>query len=244
MIAETARVEPCSLANLAESLSHDAGALLLEMQGSRLTSSTKSSATDWVSEADRQAEAFIANALHTYRPDDGLVGEEGARSDSKNGYTWVVDPLDGTTNYLRGYPGWCVSVAVRMGDHVVAGVVYEPMTGTTWAAHIDGTSLRNGQQVNVAAPVALEDMLVGTGFSYRKEERIRQAGLLEKLLPEVADVRRCGSAALELARVADGTLDAFVESDLEPWDWAAGGFLMNELAVTANRGRRMGLQEC
>lgn len=220
MNMNSARAEPCSLAKLAESVAHDAGALLLEMQGDRLTPTNKSSATDWVSEADRRAEAFIANALETHRPDDGLVGEEGTRRASRTGYTWVVDPLDGTTNYLRGYPGWCVSVAVRMTrEGVVAGVVYEPMTGTTWAAHIDGVSLRNGEQVNVAAPVALEDMIVGTGLSYRREERIRQAGLLERLLPQVADVRRCGSAALELARVARAPL---MRSSKATWNPGTG----------------------
>lgn len=219
--------QPSALEGLAQSVAHEAGAVLLDMRSARLDPARKSSSADWVSRADHKAEQVITTGLRAHRPDDGLLAEEGTRRPSASGYTWIIDPLDGTANYLRGYPGWAVSVAVRDAHgQILAGVVHEPTTATTWTARVDAKSRRNGEVVSVNSPTVLDEMVIGTGFSYQREERARQADQLRTLLPRLADLRRCGSAALELCRVADGSLDAFVESDLEVWDWAAGGLLV------------------
>lgn len=213
---------------LAEHIARDAGELLVHLRRTTtLEPSQKSSAADWVSRADREAEELISTSLLTQRPRDGLLGEEGGAREAESGYTWIVDPLDGTTNYLRGYPGWCVSIAVRgPAGRVVAAAVHDPMTDSTWTASTDDASRRDGRPIQVSSPHAVEEMLVGTGFSYQPRERSRQATQLRELLPAVADLRRGGSAALDLCRVADGALDAFAESDLEVWDWAAAGFIV------------------
>lgn len=212
---------------LAEQVARAAGELLMRLRDTPLTPTRKSSASDWVTRADRDAEALITAKLLAERPHDGVMGEEGGGRESVSGYTWVVDPLDGTTNYMRGYPGWCVSVAVCGSDgRTVAGAVHEPATATTWTASVDDVSRRDGRPVQVSTPRSTEELLVGTGFSYSGAERTRQAAQLRQVLPAVADLRRGGSAALELCRVADGALDAFAESDLEVWDWAAGGLIV------------------
>lgn len=213
---------------LAEQAAREAGELLVRLRRTaNLEPSQKSSPADWVSRADREAEELISKSLLARRPRDGLLGEEGGARDSESGYTWIVDPLDGTTNYLRGYPGWCVSIAVReAAGRVVAAAVHDPTSDNTWTASAEDRSTRDGRSIRVSSPDSIEDMLVGTGFSYQPEERFRQAAHLRVLLPAVADFRRGGSAALDLCRVADGTLDAFAESDLEVWDWAAAGFIV------------------
>lgn len=213
---------------LAEQVACAAGELLVRLRRTTTLEPTqKSSAADWVSRADREAEQLISTSLLKRRPRDGLLGEEGGARGTESGYTWIVDPLDGTTNYLRGYPGWCVSIAVRgPAGRVVAAAVHDPTTDSTWTASAEDASRRDGRPIQVSSPRAAEEMLVGTGFSYQALERSRQATQLRELLPAVADLRRSGSAALDLCRVADGVLDAFAESDLEQWDWAAAGFIV------------------
>lgn len=213
---------------LAERAAREAGELLVRRRRTaNLEPSQKSSPGDWVSRADREAEELISTSLLARRPRDGLLGEEGGARETQSGYTWIVDPLDGTTNYLRGYPGWCVSIAVRgPAGRPVAAAVHDPTTDNTWTASVADTSRRDGRSIQVSSPGSIEDMLVGTGFSYQSEERSRQATQLRQLLPAVADLRRGGSAALDLCRVADGALDAFAESDLDVWDWAAAGFIV------------------
>ena len=175
-----------------------------------------------VSDADRDAEALVVDLLRSERPDDGLLGEEDASREGNSGRRWVVDPLDGTTNYLYGFPAWAVSVAVEDAEGGIAGVVYDPVRGDLFAAERGRGLWVNGEPGRVREPVALDQALVATGFSYERERRAQQSQVLAAVLPQVRDVRRAGAAALDLAMVAAGRLDGYYERGLRPWDWAAG----------------------
>lgn len=190
---------------------------------------TKSSATDMVSEVDRASETLITGVLTERRPDDGLLGEEGADRPGTTGVRWVVDPLDGTTNYLFGLPSWSVSVAAEIDGRLVVGVVVDPSHTETWAA-VEGRGARcNGSPCRVAeARSALPRALVATGFGYDARRRAHQAEVLRSVLPAVRDIRRFGSAAIDLCWVAGGRYDAFYELGLEAWDAAAGTLICRE----------------
>jgi myo-inositol-1(or 4)-monophosphatase len=206
-----------------------AGDLLLERYGGPAREvESKSSATDLVSEADRASEAAVLDLLTRERPDDGLLGEEGSSRDDASGRRWVVDPLDGTINYLYGFPAWCVSVALDDADGGLVGVVHDPLRDETFTAERGGGCFVNGQRANVSAEDSLELALVATGFSYSAEVRSSQADLLTEVLPRVRDIRRAGAAALDLAWVAVGRLDAYFERGLKAWDWAAARVLITE----------------
>jgi myo-inositol-1(or 4)-monophosphatase len=188
----------------------------------------KSSTTDMVSDADRAAEETIAEVLARERPDDSLVAEEGSREGGSSGRRWVVDPLDGTTNYLYGFPAWCVSVALEDGDGGLAGVVHDPWRGETFRAARGGGADLNGDPIRVRDHDDLATALVATGFGYDPERRAMQAEALRRVLPRVRDIRRAGAAALDLAWVAAGRLDGYYERGLSAWDWAAGVLLVRE----------------
>ena len=221
--------DPHALLELAVRASHAAGALLVERYH-RTASGVdyKSSQTDPVSDADRDAESLIVGLLRAERPDDGLVGEEGAGAVGATGLEWVVDPLDGTVNFLYGIPQWAVSIACRNEQEALAAVVYDPLRGETFAALRRGGCTLNGKALRAGPPPPLERALVGTGFSYVSAERELQAALLARVLPRARDVRRAGSAALDLAWVAAGRLDVFYEHGLSEWDHAAGDVLVRE----------------
>lgn len=188
----------------------------------------KSSATDLVSDADRAAERLIIDRLAAERPDDGVLGEEGTSIDGGGGRRWLVDPLDGTTNYLYGYPAWSVSVALEDGGGGRVAVVHDPVRGETFrAARGQGCEL-NGDAVRVRHHDRLETALIATGFGYAVELRERQAAAMTRILPRVRDLRRGGSAALDLAWFACGRVDGYFERGLKPWDWAAGRLLVTE----------------
>ena len=188
----------------------------------------KSSATDMVSDADREAEAAISELLRRERPDDALVAEEGSGEGGSSGRRWVVDPLDGTTNYLYGHPQWCVSVALEDAEGGLAGVVYDPPRDETFrAARGEGAEL-NAAAIRVRDHDDLSTALVATGFGYDPERRAAQAEVLRRVLPRIRDIRRAGAAALDLAWLAAGRLDGYYERGLNPWDWAAGSLLVIE----------------
>lgn len=206
-----------------------AGDLLLERFGGPARGvERKSSRTDMVSDADRDAEAVIAEILSAERPDDGLVAEEGSHSQAVSGRRWVVDPLDGTTNFLYGIPAWAVSVALEDASGSLVGVVFDPVRGETFAAVRGEGATRNGEPVAVGGGDRLDTALVGTGFSYDAGERSAQAEVLARLLPRVRDVRRVGAAALDLCWVAAGRFDGYYERGLKPWDWAAASLIVTE----------------
>lgn len=220
---------PAALADVAAAVAREAGELLRRGWGSARLAATKTSPTDAVTEIDRASERLILAALHKVRPDDGVLGEEGASIDGTSGIRWVVDPLDGTVNYLYAHPsGWAVSVAAEDSSGVLAGAVYDPARDEMFLASRGGGATRNGEPVTVSAATDLGQALVGTGFGYRSDVRAAQAEVLRTVLPLVRDLRRGGSAAIELCWVACGRLDAFYERGLGPWDWAAGSLVVTE----------------
>ena len=206
-----------------------AGDLLLARAGDVVGGiSSKTSGTDLVSDADRDAEELVIATIRAARPGDGILAEEGGGGAGSTGVTWVVDPLDGTINYLWGVPQWSVSIAAADAEGAVAGVVHDPSRGETFTA-VRGGGARMGDRLLAVPPGRpLGEALVGTGFSYRSAERAVQAGRLTRVLPAVRDVRRLGSAALDLCWVAAGRLDGYYETGLNPWDRAAGELVARE----------------
>jgi len=184
--------------------------------------SAKSTPTDLVSESDVAAERLIRSRLLAARPDDAIVGEEGDDHAGTSGRRWVVDPLDGTVNFLFGIPQWAVSVAVEDDAGALAGVVYDPMRDELWAAERDGQALLDGVPVQASVRHDVATALVATGFGYDAEVRRAQAEVVARLLPHVRDIRRFGSAAVDLPWTACGRLDAYYEHGLNAWDMAAG----------------------
>jgi myo-inositol-1(or 4)-monophosphatase len=191
--------------------------------------STKSSATDMVSDVDRAAEAVVSRILHQRRPDDGLLGEEGTSREGSTGVRWVVDPLDGTTNFLFGIPQFCVSIAAELDGQTAVGVVVDPGRDETWAVVRGGGARCNGTPCRVAAERStLATALVATGFGYQSVRREWQAQVVAQVIPAVRDIRRLGSAALDLCWTAGGRYDAYYEWGLNPWDLAAGALICQE----------------
>jgi myo-inositol-1(or 4)-monophosphatase len=216
---------------LAERAARAGGEVLMEYYGRpAIGVGVKSSATDLVSDADREAERAIMELLGRERPGDGLVAEEGSHAEAESGRRWIVDPLDGTINFLYELPAWAVSVALEDTDGLAVGVVHSPVLGETFcAARGEGAWLaESGRRLEVSGCDRLERAMVATGFSYEAARREQQAEVVARLLPLARDIRRAGAAALDLAWTAAGRLDAFYEGGLNPWDWAAGHLLVQE----------------
>jgi myo-inositol-1(or 4)-monophosphatase len=206
-----------------------AGILAVHYGGRRDNVETKSSPTDMVSEVDRAAEAHVSAVLDHRRPGDSLLAEEGASRDGTTDVRWIVDPLDGTTNYLFGVPAWSVSIAAEWRGRLAVGVVVDPSRGEEWSAARGRGATRNGEPCAVAVGRStLSTALVGTGFSYDRRRRAWAGQVLARVVPEVRDIRRFGSAALDLCWVAGGRLDAYYEWGLGPWDLAAGRLICEE----------------
>jgi myo-inositol-1(or 4)-monophosphatase len=219
------------LLELAQRVGRDAGALLMERPPA-FEIESKSTAIDIATQMDKKAEKFIVESLLAARPDDGIIGEEGAAVSSKSGITWVIDPLDGTVNYFYGLPGWNVSIAARDDQSSVVGVVTAPTINSTWWATRGGGAFYNGHAIRCNDPIALDRALIATGFQYDLAHRISQLNDLTKLVPVARDVRRNGAAAVDLCHVAMGALDAYYEDGLKDWDWAAGGLVATEAGAT------------
>lgn len=189
---------------------------------------TKSSPTDMVTEVDRVSEALIVARILAARPDDGILGEEGSAREGSSSVRWVIDPLDGTTNYLYGLPAYAVSIAAELDGRVIAGAVYDAAHNDLYAAAHGHGATCNRQRISVSAANTLAKALVGTGFGYDPTRRLKQARLLGSVIADVRDIRRAGSAALDLCSVACGRLDAYWEWGLQPWDMAAGRLIVEE----------------
>jgi myo-inositol-1(or 4)-monophosphatase len=190
---------------------------------------TKTSSTDMVSDVDRQAEAAVAQVLAERRPEDGVLGEEGTCRPGTTGIRWVVDPLDGTTNFLFGIPQFAVSVAAEIEESTRVGVVIDPSRRETWAAVAGWGARRNGRPCRVASGRSgLATALVATGFGYQAARREWQGAVAARMLPRVRDLRRFGSAALDLCWTGGGRYDAYYEWGLNPWDLAAGALVCQE----------------
>lgn len=176
---------------------------------------------------DRASEKLIRQIILAIRPDDGIVGEEGTSLESRSGVSWLVDPIDGTTNYLRGIHNYPISIAAIRDAEPFVGVVYDPTLEETFSAIGGEGAALNGSHVNYSR-TALRESIIGTGFSYSSIKRARQADILRTVLPRVGDIRRPGAAAVSLCWVACGRLDAFYEAGLQPWDYAAGALIARE----------------
>jgi myo-inositol-1(or 4)-monophosphatase len=221
--------EADALLSLAVEAAKMAGALLAERvrHGAEREVSAKSTPTDLVSEADLASERALRELLAERRPKDGFIGEEGDDDQGTSGLSWVVDPLDGTINFLFGIPQWCVSVAVADREGTVAGAIYDPNREELFSASRHGPAMLVGPQGELELRGSDRDdqlatALVATGFAYDAQVREAQAKVLARLIPRVRDVRRFGSAALDLAWTAAGRYDAYFERTVKPWDIAAG----------------------
>lgn len=195
---------------------------------------SKSSPVDIVTEADRETERLIRSLLADARPDDGFFGEESDASSSASGLHWIVDPIDGTVNFLYGIPHYAVSIAVVEGEpdplswRALAACVVNPASGEVFTAMAGGGAFLGEQPIQVAQPVELAQALVATGFAYDSAMRGRQGAVVAQLLPEVRDIRRLGTASLDLCFVASGRFNAYFERTLSPWDHAAGALIARE----------------
>jgi myo-inositol-1(or 4)-monophosphatase len=224
--------------------------------------STKTTETDVVTVADRAVEQQVIADIRRQRPRDVVLGEEFGELDDRDGagaddgpapaggnghgpegrVRWILDPIDGTVNYLYGLPQYAVSLAAEVNGQVVAGVVRNIVTGREWTATLDGGSHVDGRRLTGSAETSLSQALIATGFGYDAERRRSQARVLAALLPQVRDIRRCGAASLDLCMAAEGTVDAYYERGLNPWDHAAGGLIAAEagLRVTGLAGQLPG----
>jgi myo-inositol-1(or 4)-monophosphatase len=228
--------DPAALRDLALEVARSAAALVRELRSGGVTvADTKSSSVDVVTEADRASEQLIRRLLLEARPDDSVRGEEGDDHVGPSGVSWVVDPIDGTVNYLYGLPEYAVSVAAEIAGEVVAGAVVNVPTGVEYAAARGHGSTRDGVLLRVRPSPPVAQRLVLTGFGYRADVRAGQAERVARLLPKVRDIRRLGSCALDLCHVAEGTADGYVEEGPNAWDWSAGSLVATEA------GARFGL---
>jgi myo-inositol-1(or 4)-monophosphatase len=196
--------------------------------GRTLEIDEKSTATDLVTHVDREAEELIVGIISASRPNDGIIGEEGTGLDGTSGVNWIIDPIDGTTNFIHGYPGFAVSIAAELDGQLAVGVVGDPMHGETFCAVHGGGAFLNGSPIAVSGATDLSRCLVATGFGYDPARRRAQAEVVVGLIADIADIRRMGSAAVDLCSVACGRVDAYFERGLNRWDYAAGVLIAAE----------------
>ncbi|WAB84222.1 inositol monophosphatase family protein [Microcella daejeonensis] len=239
--------DPLELLEIARSIALEAGAMIVEARrGGVEVADRKSSPVDVVTQVDRDSEQLIRTRLAEARSDDGFFGEEGARDPSASGVTWVVDPIDGTVNFLYGIPHYAVSIAAVEGEadpqtwRALAAVVLNPVTGELFSATEGGGARLGDAPISIRPAAPLSQSLIATGFAYAEATRAEQGAAIARLLPRVRDVRRMGTASLDLCAVACGRVDAYFERTLSPWDHAAGALIAHEAGavVTGLDGRR------
>jgi myo-inositol-1(or 4)-monophosphatase len=229
-------IDRAELLALAVEVATDAGRLAHAGRhgGASITRTTKSSPTDDVTEWDHAAETLVVERLTSARPRDGIIGEEGTARPGDTGVEWFVDPIDGTTNFVYDLPSWCTSVGAAVDGTLEVGAVYVPVTDELFTAVRGLGAARNGRPIGASACDELALALVATGFSYDRARRAQQARRLVGVIPAIRDVRRLGSAAIDLCHVACGRVDAYVESGLNPWDSAAGLVIATEAGCIAS----------
>ncbi len=230
---------PAQFADLAESIALEAAALAARRRAEGVeVADRKSSIVDVVTAADREVEALIRARIAETRPDDAFHGEESGSARGASGFTWVVDPIDGTVNYLYGSSDYGVSIGVVRGDpdpmtwEPVAGVVVAPATGTVFRAVVGQGATRDGVPLTVGSPASLAETLVATGFGYTADRRRDQVAVLAGLIGEVRDIRRGGAASLDCCAVGAGVVDAYYERGINPWDMAGGALVAQEAGAT------------
>lgn len=229
------------LLDLAVRVAADAAETAYRMRSAAITEvDTKSTLTDVVTAADRAVERQVIAALRLARPGDAVLGEEyGDNGFARAGQVrWIVDPIDGTVNYLYGLPQYAVSIGAEVDGEVVAGVVHNPATGAVWTAAKGHGAFHDGRRLRGSRATELSQSLVATGFAYLAERRAHQGRVVAALLPQIRDIRRLGAASLDLCAAAEGTVDAYFEKGLAAWDLAAGGLIAREagLLVTGLSG--------
>lgn len=207
---------------------------LEEGWGRREVVATKSSSSDIVTQMDQGSERLLVEHILAARPDDGIIGEEGSDRQGSTGVTWVIDPLDGTVNYLYGFPAWAVSVGVLVDGVPTHGVVHAPALRTVWHGTAGESAFVNSQPIRGGDVQTLSAALIATGFGYEASVRAIQGGIVAELLPRVRDIRRAGAAAVDLCWVAQGVLDAYFERGTHLWDRAAA------IAICEGAGIRVG----
>lgn len=218
-----------ALLQLASDVAREAGALVKAGRRDGVHAlTTKSSVTDMVTEFDRASEKLIVQRLTAARPDDGIIGEEGTSTPGTSGVDWLIDPIDGTTNFLYDLPGYAVSIAATDRHGTLVGVVYVPSLDELFTARRGNGAMLNGAPIRCGDLDQLGSALVGTGFSYLPDRRAAQAARIARLIPHVRDIRRFGAAAVDLCFVAMGRLDVYFEEHLGPWDLAAGELIARE----------------
>ena len=215
------------LLHLALRIAKQAGELLLDRPAS-WELSIKSTAIDIATQMDLASEKFIVDAILAERPDDGIIGEEGAARESKSGITWVIDPVDGTVNYFYGLPGWSISIAAKARTGTLVGVVHSPTVSSTWHAAKGMGAFLNDVKIACNDPVELNRALLSSGFAYDVNDRIEQLKIVNALLPQIRDLRRIGSAAADICHVATGLVDGYFETGLHEWDLAAAQLIAQE----------------
>jgi len=218
---------PLELLQLVERIATSAADLLMD-RPEQFHVGEKSGALDFATQMDHESERFIVDSILAARPDDGILGEEGAERLGSSGYTWVIDPIDGTVNYLYDLPVWCVSIAVKDASGVLAGVVVAPTIKKSWSAIRGAGAWCNGAPIRCNEPITLDRALVGTGFAYNLERRKPQAEFVANLIPKIRDIRRMGACAVDICFVASGLLDAHYESGVHEWDIAAAALIARE----------------
>ena len=226
--------DPQVLRDLAQEIAREVAPELRARAGRTSGIRTKSSDTDLISATDSWSEERIVTRLNEARPYDEIVSEEGMQVSGTSGVRWLDDPIDGTTNFVYGHPGFSISIGAEVDDEPIAGVVVDPLLDETFAAARGAGATRNGRPIGVSLPHDLSRALVATGFGYHPDRRRRQAEGLVEILPRVGDIRRMGGAALDLAYVACGRVDAFFERGLATWDVAAGRVLVAEAGGSAS----------
>ncbi|GAB3299391.1 inositol monophosphatase [Epidermidibacterium keratini] len=220
------------LHELALRLATEAGTLIRDgrEQATREVS-TKTTRADVVTTMDRACEIFLRTEIAAQRPDDGVYGEEHDEQTGTSGVRWVIDPIDGTVNYLYGLADYAVSIAVEIGGEIVAGVVHKPQTAETFSARRGAGAFLNGERLHSSAPDALDVTLLATGFGYAAARRRQQGEVVAELLGHVRDIRRMGSAALDLCNAAAGRVDGYYEWGVHLWDVAAGALIASEAGL-------------
>jgi myo-inositol-1(or 4)-monophosphatase len=229
------------LLELALKIARQAGELLVDRPASwDLT--VKSTAIDIATQMDIASEKLIVESILSARPDDGIIGEEGASRESKSGVTWIIDPVDGTVNYFYGLPGWAISIAAKDENGTLVGVVHSPTVNATWHASKGGGAFLNDVKIACNDPVELNRALISTGFAYDVQVRTEQLKIVNALLPQIRDLRRIGSAAADICHVATGMVDGYFETGLFEWDLAAAELIAREAGATVSTRSWHGLK--
>ncbi len=215
------------LVDIAQGIAIKAGELLVQ-RPLVFEVTSKSVAIDIATQMDHDSEKLIVESILSARPGDGIIGEEGTSRPSSTGITWVIDPIDGTVNYLYGLPGWSVSIAAKDESGVLVGVVHSPTIDSTWTATRGGGAFFNSRPITCNSAISLDRALIGTGFAYDVKERVSQGKVIASLLPKIRDLRRMGSAAVDICYVATGAFDGYFELGLKEWDLAAASLIATE----------------